>query len=483
MADETFYWHDYETFGTDPVRDRPVQFAGQRTDADLKPVGEPLVIYARPADDCLPHPEACLVTGITPQLASERGLPECEFMARIHAELSAPGTCGVGYNSIRFDDEVTRNALYRNLFDPYAREWQNGNSRWDIIDPLRAAYALRPDGIEWPLREDGLPSFRLEELTVANGIAHSAAHDALADVVATIAVARLLRQRQPKLYDYMLRLRHKQAATALLNVRAMKPVLHVSGKFGAARHNIGLIAPLMAHPTNRNEMLCYDLDTDPAALIELDADTLRLQLFSPRDDLPADAQRPGLKSVHLNRSPVLMTARMADAQAAARLGLDGERCRRHLAMLRRWRDDDPEGFKDKLAAILAPRVWPGNNDPDTQLYGGGFFSDSDRRAMESLRQLPADALAGVTPVFEDARLSEMFFRYRARNYPQTLDGEERERWDEFRRYRLSGDAPGFAVGLEGYQADLQQRIELLPADSPRRSILQALQAWGDTLLN
>ena len=482
MSDETFYWHDYETFGTDPVRDRPVQFAGQRTDADFNPIGEPLVIYARPADDYLPQPGACLVTGITPQHALENGLPECEVMGRIHDELALPGTCGVGYNSIRFDDEVTRNTLYRNLFDPYAREWQNGNSRWDIIDPLRAAYALRPEGIEWPLREDGLPSFRLEELTVANGIEHASAHDALSDVTATIAVARLLRERQPRLYDYMLRLRRKPAASAMLDVQSMKPVLHVSGKFGAARHNIGLIAPLMAHPANRNEILCYDLDVDPGALIELDADTLRGHLFSRHDDLPEGVQRPGLKSVHVNRSPVLVTARMADAQVAARLGLDGERCRRHLAMLRRWRDSDPQAFNDKLSAIHAPRSASEDRDPDTQLYGGGFFSDSDRRSLDSLRRLPADALAAATPAFEDARLSELFFRYRARNYPHTLDSEERERWDEFRLYRLSGEAPGFPLGLEDYQADLQQRIESLPPGAAGRPVLEALQAWGDTLL-
>lgn len=482
MPDETFYWHDYETFGTDPARDRPVQFAGQRTDADFNPVGEPLVIYSAPADDYLPQPGACLVTGITPQLALEKGLPECEFIARIHAELAAPGTCGVGYNSIRFDDEVTRHTLYRNLFDPYAREWRNGNSRWDIIDALRAAFALRPEGIEWPLREDGLPSFRLEDLTTANGIEHVAAHDALSDVTATIAVARLLRERQPRLYDYMLRLRSKAAAAAMLDVRSMKPVLHVSGMFGAARHNIGLIAPLMAHPDNRNEIICYDLEADPRDLIELDADSLRGYLYSRSEDLPEGVCRPGLKSVHLNRSPVLVTARMADARTAARLGLDGERCRAHLAQLRRWRETDASGFNAKLAAIHAPRDWPQDSDPDTQLYGGGFLSDGDRRTLDSLRQLPPDALSEATPVFDDARLPEMLFRYRARNYPQTLDEAESERWDEFRLRRLSGEAPGYPWGLEAYQADLSARLEALSPASPSRQVIAALQAWGDNLL-
>jgi len=202
---ETLYWHDYETFGADPSRDRPVQFAGLRTDLDLNRIGEPLVLYARPANDFLPQPQACLVTGISPQLALERGVPECEFIERILQELARPGTCGAGYNSLRFDDEVTRYTLYRNFHDPYAREWQHGNSRWDIIDLVRTACALRPEGIEWPLREDGLPSFRLEDLTGANGISHGAAHDALADVEATIALARLVRQRQPCITNLRLR--------------------------------------------------------------------------------------------------------------------------------------------------------------------------------------------------------------------------------------------------------------------------------------
>ncbi|MGH8474260.1 MAG: exonuclease domain-containing protein, partial [Methylococcales bacterium] len=127
----TLYWHDYETFGTDPAWDRPAQFAGLRTGEDLEIIAEPLVLYCKPADDMLPNPEACLITGITPQLASRKGLPEADFIAAIHEQLAQPATCGAGYNSLRFDDEVTRNCLYRNFYDPYAREWQHGNSRWD----------------------------------------------------------------------------------------------------------------------------------------------------------------------------------------------------------------------------------------------------------------------------------------------------------------------------------------------------------------
>ena len=147
----SFYWHDYETFGRLPRRDRPAQFAGIRTDAELNEIGAPVVQYCQPAPDFLPDPEACLLTGILPQTLPGAGpCPSMPLPPRSKRELAQPGTCGVGYNSIRFDDEVTRHLFWRNLIDPYAREWQNGCSRWDLLDVVRAAWALRPDGIEWP---------------------------------------------------------------------------------------------------------------------------------------------------------------------------------------------------------------------------------------------------------------------------------------------------------------------------------------------
>ena len=420
MSSLTFYWHDYETFGTDPSRDRPSQFAGLRTDADLNPIGEPLVIYARPANDFLPHPQACLVTGITPQKAMEEGLPEAEFIRRIHDELAVPGTCGVGYNSLRFDDEVTRYSLYRNFYDPYAREWQNGNSRWDIIDMVRACYALRPGGIEWPLREDGLPSFRLEELTRANGISHEAAHDALSDVEATIAMARLVRDKQPKLFDYVLRNRDKRSVSAMLDVDAMKPVLHVSGMFGARRHNIALVVPLAAHPSNKNEMICCDLMANPQLLFEQQPEAIRELLYTRTDELPEGVERPGLKSIHINKCPILVTAKMADPATAERLGISGDQCRAHLAALREERGRDAAAFVAKIQAVYAGREYGEITDPDRMLYSGGFFSHNDKRVMDQVRESSPEELPSTTFPFEDSRLPEMLFRYRARNYPESL---------------------------------------------------------------
>lgn len=253
MQEFSFFWHDYETFGRVPRRDRPAQFAGLRTDAELNEIGEPLMIYCRPADDYLPDPESCLLTGILPQTCQAQGLPEHEFAAAIEQALSLPGTVGLGYNTIRFDDEVTRHLFWRNLIDPYAREWQNGCGRWDLLDVVRCAYALRPEGIHWPRHEDGRPSFKLEHLTAANGLSHEAAHDALSDVRATIALARLLREKQPKLFEFCLRLRKKEAVQAEMGVG--KPFLHVSGMYGPERGCIALVWPLAPHPTNKNELI------------------------------------------------------------------------------------------------------------------------------------------------------------------------------------------------------------------------------------
>jgi len=479
---DTFYWHDYETFGADPARDRPAQFAGVRTDSELNVIGEPLVIFCRPANDYLPSPQACLITGITPQWALERGVPESEFIDQVHRQLAAPGTCGVGYNSLRFDDEVTRHTLYRNFFDPYAREWQNGNSRWDIIDMVRTACALRPEGIEWPLRDDGLPSFRLEDLTSANGIAHASAHDALSDVHATIALARLVRDRQPRLYDYVLAHRDKRSVLAQLDIAGMKPVLHVSGMFGASRSNIALVVPLAVHPQNRNEIICYDLSADPQALIDLNAPQLQGMLYTRAQDLPEGTVRPGLKSVHINRCPVLLTPRMADPATAARLGINGDQCRRHLEALRRYRDRDAIGFSAKLQAIYARRDPSAQNDPDLMLYSGGFFSESDRQVMEEIRALSPQALARAHFTFGDSRLPEMLFRYRARNYPQSLAPDELAAWEEFRFQRLTEPGAGAFYCMEDFQSEIEALLGSGKLSATEEALLEQLLEYADTLL-
>ena len=479
MNDFSFFWHDYETFGRVPRRDRPAQFAGIRTDADLNEVGEPVMLYCQPAPDQLPDPESCLLTGITPQTCLERGVPEHQFAEQVLAALGEPGTVGVGYNTIRFDDEVTRHLFWRNLIDPYGREWQNACGRWDLLDVLRCAYALRPEGIEWPCHPDGRPSFRLEQLTAANGLAHEAAHDALSDVRATIALARLVRERQPKLFDFCLKLRKKEAVWQeigpLPGQAGCRPLLHISGMYPAERGCMAMVWPLALHPTNKNELIVWDLAFDPAELLSLNADTMRQRMFTKTDEMPEGMARLPVKSIHANKSPVVIANLKTLAGAMAeRWGLDiaGGLARAS------WAHDNAAA----LAALPWGRVFDRGAptqppDVDEDLYGG-FIGAADRRTLDRLRGLSAEQLAAKRPAFDDRRLDELLFRYRARNFASTLDDAEQARWQQHRSERLHDGVGGGAT-----LAQFFERIDVLSesADDRGQAILGALYDYAEQI--
>ncbi|UZE94897.1 exodeoxyribonuclease I [Alkalimarinus alittae] len=476
---QTIFWHDYETFGADPQRDRPCQFAGIRTDTDLNIVGKPITLYCKPSDDMLPVPEACFITGITPQIADEYGVSEADFIHQIHEEMSLPGTCVAGYNSIRFDDEVTRNTLYRNFYDPYAREWQNGNSRWDIIDMVRLTYALRPEGINWPLKDDGSPSFRLEDLTVANGIQHEAAHDAMSDVYATIAIAKLIKEKQPKLYDYVYAHRAKQKIAPLLDTNTMKPVFHVSSRFPASIGCSSLVAPIATHPTNSNGVIVYDLRFDPFELESLSVQDIKNRIFTRASDLPEGVSRIPLKTVHVNKCPVIAPATMLKSlsvEGLERLHLNGDTLRNNLKTLR-----SIKGLKEKLTEVFSQSDFEKHTDPDLMIYSGGFFSSNDKATMDRVRQSSVVELAEDEFNFEDPRLSEMLFRYKARNYRETLTSEEQEQWERYRYQRLT-DSKLTSINFQQYFDQLKALAQAPNTSVEKLSIIEDLKYYGESII-
>ena len=461
----TFFWHDYETFGRVPRRDRPAQFAGIRTDADLNEIGEPVMHYCQPAPDYLPDPEACLLTGIVPQTCLEKGLPEYQFADAIEAQLAQPGTVGVGYNSIRFDDEVTRYLFWRSLMDPYAREWQNQCGRWDLVDLVRAAWALRPEGIEWPRHDDGRPSFKLEHLSKANGLTHEAAHDALSDVRATIALARLIKTRQPRLWDFCLKLRKKDAVLQEMGVG--RPFLHISGMYGTERGGLALVWPLAPHPTNKNEVIVWDLAVDPTELFTLNVEAIRQRMFTKAEDLPEGVARLPIKSIHLNKSPIVISnLKTLNPETAAKWGLNIDEALRHAEITAQ---------KANLLAGMWPDIFnrPARSEPadvDEDLYSG-FTSNDDRRHLQHLLTLSPEQLAEKSPAFNDPRLTELLFRYRARNFPATLSDAERATWQAHCARRLH-DGLGGGPTLEAFFEHIDQLGE--DADERGQDILGAL---------
>lgn len=469
-AGPSFLWHDYETFGADPARDRPSQFAAQRTNTELEPIGEPLLLYCQPSIDVLPHPDACLLTGISPQQARELGVPEYEFARQIAEAFGQPGSCGAGYNSIRFDDEVTRHLLYRNFYDPYEREWRGGNSRWDLIDVVRLWHALRPQGLEWPKREDGATSFKLEHLSAANALNHARAHDALSDVEATIALARRLKQEQPRLFEHALKLRDKRYAGSLLDVSAMAPVLHVSSKIPASRGCLAVIVPLARHPTNNNCVLTYDLGQDIEELLSLDPEELRERVFASAEDLPEGVERLPLKGVHLNKSPMLSPLSALRPADAERWGIDLAACQERREALYVVR----EALAAKVQEVFSAPEY-GEQDPELSLYGG-FLPDEDKARLAKVRAASGDALWRYQDSFKDPRYDELLFRYRARHFPDFLDEDEKARWQDFVQRKLRYDTGLASLTLEAYEALLAERLagERQPE---RLRLLQKLKDW------
>ncbi|HEX7815095.1 exodeoxyribonuclease I [Dyella sp.] len=472
---QTFFWHDYETYGSDTWRDRPSQFAGIRTTMDLEIVGEPVMFFARPPREMPPSPEACLITGITPQQAEREGLGEADFASRVHEQLAQAGTCGVGYNSLRFDDEITRQMLFRNFYEPYGREWENGNSRWDLIDLVRMCQALRPEGIVWPQRDDGSPSFKLEHLAKANHLQQERAHDALSDVHALIDLARLIRVRQPRLWDWHFALRRKQRVFELLDTINRPPLVHVSSRYPASRHCLTLIVPLTPHPSRQGEIIVYDLSVDPEPLLSLSADDIADRVFVAREDLPEGVERIPLRTVRANKAPALAPVSVLNGVDHARLQLDLAQCLAHRERLLA-----ADGVNDKLRDVFRKATdLPPPADPELAIYGG-FLPDADKRLLAEVRATPPDQLGSHPFPFRDKRYPELLFRYRARNWPQTLDAAEQQRWEAFRRDRLTGHGPLTALTLDQYFTEIAQ-LRADPARQDKLPLLDQLQAWGEEL--
>jgi exodeoxyribonuclease-1 len=474
----SFYWYDLETSGTDPRWDRVIQFAGVRTDMDLQPVGDEQSFYIQLPDDVLPNPDATLVTGITPEHTRQQGISEWHALAQVEKLFAEPDTCVVGYNSLRFDDEFVRYGFYRTLRDPYAREWQNGNSRWDIIDLVRATGALRPAGITWPVGEDGLPVYRLELLTQANDLEHGHAHDALSDVHATIAMARLIKQNQPKLFDYFLNLRRKKSIRKLLEPTGANVCIHVSGMYPRSQFGTAPVVSVCRHPRNSNSIVVADLSQDVEPLLNWSAERIREALFAR-----GAAVRPPLKEIRVNRCPFVAELAVLTPENWSRLGFDAKQIKERQRRLA------APGIAQKVAKVYDGQTQEPALDVEAALYEG-FLQDADRRRCATFAEQLGEG-DWVDLDYSDQRLGTLAQRLKARSFASLLSPEEGQEWHEFVSRKLHhASAPWLT--LAGFQARLQALLSD-PSGSGsgsagddsdavrRRVLLLALQAHGEKL--
>ncbi len=497
----TFYFYDLETSGINARAQRIMQFAGQRTDENFKPIGEPDNWLIKLTDEILPDPDAILITGITPQKTLEEGYSEAEFLKLFYEHVCQPDTVILGFNSIRFDDEFMRNTLWRNFYDPYEWQWANGCSRWDLLDVVRMIRALRPDGIEWPFdpprrtqgkpfdkapssvktsagkqgkpNEKGEPTNRLELLTAANGLDHQNAHDALSDVYATLSLAKLLKEKQPKIFDYLLSVRGKQAVAKVVNLDDPQPLLYTSGRYSSKWQKTTAVLPIA--PAKNGSVLVFDLRVDPSSLEELSDDVLAERLFSRGEDesLPVKVLKP-------NVCPAIAPLGVLDEASQKRLNLPLKTIEENYKKLTALK-----GFAQRVHGLFqtydeARRAkYEKFTDPDFQIYDG-FLGNKDRDELRVIRAFDENQLADYHPEFQDERLEKLLPRYKARNFPKSLTAHERELWEEYRTKRITEGVPG-QLSIAGLAERLGELVALKQNDDSAQFLLQELQLWAQSI--
>ncbi len=474
---KTFYWYDYETFGLSPKVQRIAQFAGIRTDENLNILDEHM-FYCKPTHDSLPAPEACAVTGITPQLCEEKGYVEHDFIKKIHAEFSTPETCIVGYNSIAFDDEYTRHTLFRNFLDPYSWHWQNGNSRWDILNVARFCYAHKEsESLNWVKNEKNRPIFKLDNLAPANNIEHSNAHDAMADVRATIGIASIIKKTQPRFFEYALSLRNKKEVEKL--VKLFHPMLLTSSNFGYKSSFTRLVTTICYHPDYSDRAIVFNLSQDPEMLLELDVDELKKLTFTRKSDLPKGLDRLELNELVFNKSPMFVCSPNQDSfnlspSLIDKFQIDMENCLKNLSFIHQNKSKIEQKVQLVYKQASERQQSP---DVDQSLYDG-FVSNHDRAICNEIQNLTSANLVGYTPQFQDKRLSKLFLNFKARNYPESLNEYEQEEWFEIVQSRIQNGVNGF-LSIDSFERSLNNLKE---TDPNRTKLWKDLEDYANSFI-
>lgn len=465
----TFFFYDLETSGLSAQHDRIMQFAGIRTDMNLQQVGEPYNILVKLNDDTLPSPDAAMVTGITPQQTQADGYTEAEFAKLLMEEVFVEDTIAVGFNNIRFDDEFIRHLLWRNFYDPYEWTWKDGRSRWDLLDVVRMTRALRPDGITWPVDSEGKPTNRLELLSSQNGLEHTKAHDALSDVEALISVTQLIKQNQPQLYEYLLKMRDKNEIKKLVNLDQKQPFVYVSGRLDNEFNKATVAFPLTAG--KNGNVVVYDLRYDPTPFIGLSAKDIAKKFYATWEERQTDGfVKLPVKELQYNRAPAVAPLGVLEqADGWAKIGLGQELITKHRDIL-----VSAPGFAETLRELFeAKKDYQKSNDPEAQLYDS-FVPDIDKLRIETVRNADERTLADFHPSFSDERLPNLLLHYKARNFPKSLAEDEVPLWETWRSGRIRAALPGFVKSL--------QRLSSTVTDESKQFVLQELQLWAESIV-
>lgn len=477
---KTFFFYDLETSGFSPQNDRIMQFAGQRTDENLNRIGEPVNILIRLNDDVLPSPSALMVTKISPQKTVEEGYTEAEFSKMLVEEYFTPDTVIIGYNNVRFDDVHIQHLLWRNFYPPYDWQWKDGRSRWDLLDVVRMIRALRPERINWPfiINEETGEKFaanKLELLTKENGILHENAHDAMSDVDGLIDVARLLKEKQPQIFDYLFKIRSKNEVQKLVNLENPKPFVYTSGRFKVEFEKTTVAFPIA--PAKNQNVIVWDLRFSPEKFIDWNEDQILENITADFETRSSDDFEPiAAKILQYNKCPAVAPMGVLTEENQQRLKINLAEIQKNLDILRK----NPH-FAENLRSAFERRseVFQDKNNaeklaPEARLFEG-FVSKSDDIKIEAVRNSTDRELADFHPDFADERLTDLLLHYKARSFPKSLSSQEKELWEEYRVKNLQKMIPNF-------MKEFQEIANNQNLNSQEEYILEEIKLWLENIL-
>ena len=477
---KTFFFYDLETSGFSPQNDRIMQFAGQRTDENLNRIGEPINILVKLNDDILPSPSALMVTKISPQKTVEEGYTEAEFAKMLVEEYFTPDTVIVGYNNVRFDDVHIQHLFWRNFYPPYDWQWKDGRSRWDLLDVVRMIRALRPEGINWPfiINEETGEKFaanKLELLTKENGILHENAHDAMSDVDGLIDVARLLKEKQPQIFDYLFKIRSKNEVQKLVNLENPKPFVYTSGRFKVEFEKTTVAFPIA--PAKNQNVIVWDLRFSPEKFIDWSEDQILENITVDFETRSSDDFEPiAAKILQYNKCPAVAPMGVLTEENQQRLKIDLAEIQKNLDILRKnphFAENLRSAF-ERRSEVFQDKSSAEKPAPEARLFEG-FVSRSDDIKIEAVRNSTDRELADFHPDFADERLTDLLLHYKARNFPKSLSSQEKELWEEYRVENLQKMIPNF-------MKEFQEIANNQNLNSQEEYILEEIKLWLENIL-
>jgi exodeoxyribonuclease-1 len=339
--------------------------------------------------------------------------------------------------------------------------------------------ALRPDGIKWPFTDDGKPVNRLELLTAANKIEHIGAHDALADVKATISVAKLIKDKQPKLFSYLLSIRNKKQVAPI--VESNEPFIYTSGRISSEYLNTSPFVNL-AKNSDAGSAVVYDLRFDPEELIDLSVDELidkwKYVPNQPSPDKP-------FKTIKYNHAPAISPMGVLDDASLKRLSINLEEVKKNLAKLNKIKPEFSKKISEVINAMdnnrekeIKAKQSDAPYNPDNMLYDG-FFGDGDNHLFEQIHNAKPDQINEAGKDLKDRRLVEMLPLYKARNYPKSLSAEEMETWEYYCSEKLTGGNESSPLAY--YFAKLDE-LSQKKMTKDQSFLIEELKLYGQSLL-